>query len=113
MDCIFCKIAKQEIPVKIDYQNDNVLIINDINPQAPTHKLIIPKKHIASLSEVASEDQLLLGQMMTAALKIAQIEGLSEPGYRLVVNCNHDGGQTVGHIHMHLLGGRRMHWPPG
>ena len=113
MDCIFCKIAKQEIPAKIDYQDENVMVLADINPQAPTHKLIIPKKHITSLSEIVPEDEVLLGQLMAIALKIAANEGISEPGFRLVMNCNKDGGQTVGHIHMHLLGGRHMQWPPG
>jgi histidine triad (HIT) family protein len=113
MDCIFCKIAKQEIPAKIDYQDENVMVFNDINPQAPLHKLIVPKKHISTLSEVQLADHAILGHMMAAALNIAQENGISEPGYRLVINCNKDGGQTVGHIHMHLLAGRHMHWPPG
>jgi histidine triad (HIT) family protein len=113
MDCLFCKIAKGEIPAKIIYQDDQVVAFDDINPQAPHHKVIIPRKHIATLNDMQSDDCELIGQMAMAATKIAKDLGLAENGYRVVMNCNAAGGQTVFHIHLHLLGGRSMTWPPG
>ena len=113
MDCLFCKIATGEISAKIIYEDDQVVAFDDIHPQAPIHKLIIPKKHIATLNDLSIDDNLLLGQMIQTAKKIAQDLNISEPGYRLVFNCNRGAGQTVFHIHTHLLGGRPLLWPPG
>lgn len=112
-DCIFCKIVAGEIPADKVYEDDRVIGFRDLNPQAPTHVLLIPRKHIASLNELQAEDEALLGHLFSAAAKVAEQEGFAESGYRTVINCNDDGGQTVFHIHLHLLGGRRMTWPPG
>lgn len=112
-DCIFCRIAAGEIPANIVYQDEDVLAFRDLNPQAPVHVLIIPRRHIATLNDVAPEDVQLLGRLLLAAKMVAEQEGLAEAGYRTVVNCNADGGQTVFHVHVHLLGGRSMNWPPG
>lgn len=113
MDCIFCSIIRQEIPAKIHYQDDLVLVFDDINPQAPVHKLIIPKQHIARISDLTAGEHPIIGHMFTTAAKLADELGIAESGYRVVSNCNADGGQTVFHIHMHLLGGRKLTWPPG
>ena len=113
MDCIFCKLAQKEIPTEILYEDDFVVAFPDQNPQAPVHVLIIPKKHIASLNEVTAEDTEILLRVVTAAQKVAQDKGIAERGYRLVNNCGQEGGQTVGHLHFHLLGGREMLWPAG
>ena len=113
MDCLFCSIAQGIIPTKIVFEDDEILAFHDLNPQAPKHILIIPKHHIRSINEAQEEHQSLLGKLILGAKKIAQTEGLSDPGYRLVLNVNPDGGQTVYHIHLHLLGGRQMTWPPG
>lgn len=113
MDCLFCKIIKGEIPAKIIYQDDNVVAFEDINPQAPHHKLIVPKKHIATLNDLQPEDNELVGQIYQAAKHLAKELGIAESGYRVVMNCNRGAGQTVFHIHAHLLGGRQMLWPPG
>lgn len=113
MDCLFCKIASGEIPAKIIYQNDLVVAFDDINPQAPQHKIIIPRKHIASLNELKEEDGPLIGHMVTTATMLAKQLKIADDGYRIVMNCNAGGGQTVFHIHIHLLGGRQMTWPPG
>ena len=110
--CLFCQIAAGERPATIVYRGDGVIAIRDINPKAPTHILVIPTKHIVSVAEMTSEDEGLLWQMIAAAKAIAQQEGLSK-GYRLVINTGPQGGQTVHHLHVHLLGGRAMHWPPG
>jgi histidine triad (HIT) family protein len=112
-DCIFCKIVAGEIPAEKVYVNDHVVAFRDLNPQAPTHILVIPRQHIATLNDLLPADQAVMGQMFAAARDIAAEEGLAEAGYRTVVNCNEAGGQTVFHIHLHLLGGRMMHWPPG
>ncbi len=112
MDCLFCKIAAGAIPVTRLYEDDQTLAFPDINPQAPTHILIIPKQHIASLTQAAPEDSALLGHLLATASTIAAQQGLAD-GYRTVINTGDDGGQTVGHLHLHLLGGRAMHWPPG
>lgn len=111
-DCLFCKIAAGEIPVKRLYEDDLCLCFPDINPQAPTHVLIIPKKHIASHAHTGADDEKLLGHMMATTVDIARGQGLSG-GYRVVMNTGRDGGQTVDHLHLHLLGGRHMTWPPG
>ncbi|MHB1949367.1 MAG: histidine triad nucleotide-binding protein [Gammaproteobacteria bacterium] len=113
MDCLFCKIIAGEIPAKMIYQDDNVVAFDDINPQAPQHKLIIPRKHIATINALEATDNELVGQMVQAAKKLAAELKIAEEGYRLVFNCNPGAGQTVFHIHAHLLGGRRMMWPPG
>lgn len=111
-DCIFCKIASKEIPADIIYEDDNILAFNDISPQAPVHILIIPKKHIASADDINYEDQALLGEIIIKIKEIAAKAGLIN-GYRIVNNCGEDGFQSVKHLHFHLLGGRKMHWPPG
>jgi histidine triad (HIT) family protein len=113
MNCLFCKIAQGEMPTAVVFENDQIMAFRDLNPQAPKHVLIIPKRHIATINEAQEDDQALLGAMILAAKHIAQAEGLSEEGYRLVFNTNPNGGQTVFHIHLHLLGGRQMTWPPG
>ena len=112
MDCLFCKIAAGTIPVTRLYENDDVVAFADIHPQAPVHILVIPKKHLASLAQATPEDTGLIGGLVAAAGEVAKLQGL-DGGYRLVVNTGPDGGQTVGHLHVHLLGGRAMHWPPG
>jgi histidine triad (HIT) family protein len=110
-DCLFCRIVKKEIPATIVAENGHCVAFRDINPQAPTHVLVIPRQHIVSLNEV--KDATLLGQMQLLAVQIAKTEGIADRGYRVVINTNADAGQTVAHIHLHLLGGRRMNWPPG
>lgn len=112
-DSLFTKIIKREIPAHIEYEDEHVVAFRDISPQAPTHILIVPRKEIATLNDVTHDDAELLGRMVLAARQIARDKGIHENGYRLVMNCNEDGGQTVFHIHMHLLGGRPMAWPPG
>lgn len=113
-DTIFSKIISKEIPADIVYESDNILAFRDINPQAPVHVLIIPKIELATVKEFkGSEHAHLMGEMMDAANKIAKDENIDEKGFRLVFNCGREGGQEVYHIHMHLIGGRRMIWPPG
>ena len=113
MDCLFCKIAKGEIPAKLLYQDDKVVVFADINPQAPTHLLVVPKQHISTINEVNQANSALIGHMVQIATQLAKEANLDEKGYRVVMNCNSDGGQAVYHIHCHLLGGRQMNWPPG
>ncbi len=113
MTCFFCKIAKGEIPADIVYENEEIVAFNDINPQAPSHVLIIPKRHISTLNDLEQGDELLIGQLFLAAKSIAEKLGQAESGYRTVFNCNADGGQSVYHIHLHYLGGRQLSWPPG
>jgi histidine triad (HIT) family protein len=112
-DCLFCKIIAREIPGSIVYEDDRVLAFNDINPQAPTHVLIVPKRHIASLNDLAPDDDGIVGEIVRRAVAIAKERGHSAGGYRVLFNTNRDAGQTVFHIHLHLLGGRSFHWPPG
>ncbi len=112
-DCIFCQIATGKIPSEKIFENERVLAFRDLNPQAPTHVLVIPRRHIRTLNDLQSSDATLIGEMMLAATQVAAKEKLAESGYRVVMNCNHDGGQSVYHIHVHLLGGRYMKWPPG
>jgi len=112
-DCLFCRIVTGEIPGDIVYQDDHVMAFRDLNPQAPTHILIIPKQHIATTNDIQPEQAELAGQLLLAAQKIAHDEGIAESGYRTVLNCNAGAGQSVYHIHLHLLGGRPMGWPPG
>ena len=113
MSCLFCKIVEKKIPSIIVYEDERVLAFEDINPQAPIHILVIPKKHISTSLEIKSDDNELVGYMFQAANKIAKERNIAERGFRLVMNCNRESGQTVFHIHLHLLGGRIMHWPPG
>ena len=110
---LFLKIIDREIPADIVFEDDHVLAFRDINPQAPLHVLIIPKRRIRTLSDVRDEDELILGKLMNTARKIAQENGIADDGYRVVMNCNEAAGQTVFHIHLHLLGGRALSWPPG
>jgi len=112
-DCLFCKIVAGEIPADVIYQDEHVLAFEDINPQAPTHTLIIPREHIATLDELDEGREAIAGKILVAARKIAREKGLHERGYRLVANCLESAGQTVFHIHFHLLGGRNLGWPPG
>lgn len=112
LDCIFCKISDKEIPSRVVYEDDEILCFHDLEPQAPVHVLIIPKKHIESLDQVSEQDQQLLGHIMIKVKEIAKQLEL-ENGYRVVNNCGEDGYQTVKHLHFHLLGKRKMTWPPG
>lgn len=112
-NCIFCKIVAGQIGGQPLYQDEHVTAFRDINPQAPLHVLVIPNKHIVSLNEAAAEDQALLGHLFLTAAKLADQEGIAESGYRLVTNTGPNGGQSVFHLHLHLLGGRRLTWPPG
>lgn len=111
-DSIFTKIINRQIPASIVYEDDDLIAINDISPQAPLHILIIPKKQIATLNDLQSEDTELMGKMIMAAKNIAKSKGIAENGYRLIFNCNDDGGQTVFHIHCHLVGGHKLTWFP-
>ena len=110
---IFEKIIAREIPANIVYETDDIIAFRDIDPKAPIHILIVPKKPIVTLNDLETSDSELTGKIILAAKEIALSEGIAESGYRLVFNCNRDGGQSVDHIHCHLLGGRQMHWPPG
>jgi histidine triad (HIT) family protein len=112
-DCLFCKVVAGQVPAAVVFQNDRVVAFKDITPRAPTHVLIVPRQHIATLNELSPEDDALVGEMVRAAAAIAKEQGLADRGYRTVFNCNADAGQTVFHIHLHLLGGRPMTWPPG
>lgn len=112
-DCLFCNIASGAIPAKIIYKDDWVVAFDDINPQAKHHKIIIPLKHIATVNDINVEDKELIGHMTMTAANLAKELGIAEQGYRLVMNCNAGAGQTIFHIHIHLLGGRTMTWPPG
>lgn len=113
VSCLFCKIARKEIPAKIVYEDDDVIAFDDIKPQAPLHVLIIPRDHIGKVSDLNDNDALIAGRLIVAAKKIAQSRGMQDSGYRIVLNCNKDAGQEVFHIHAHLLGGRKFTWPPG
>lgn len=112
-DCLFCKIARGEIPSTEVYSDEEFYAFRDIHPAAPTHVLIIPRKHIARISEAGEEDAGLLGRMFLCANRIARQEGIDQDGFRYVISCNKNGGQLVFHIHLHLLGGRELGWPPG
>ena len=112
-DCLFCKMVAGEIKADTVYEDENVLAFRDISPQAPMHVLVIPKRHISTLNDLAEDDAQLAGQLTLAAAKVAEQEGVADSGYRTVMNCNADGGQTVFHIHMHVLAGRNLIWPPG
>jgi histidine triad (HIT) family protein len=112
-DCLFCKLLAGEIPASIVYEDERVIAFRDINPQAPTHVLVIPRRHIATLNDLGPEDDGLVGELVRRAAAIAKEQGHAERGYRVVFNCNADAGQTVFHIHLHLVAGRKLGWPPG
>ena len=112
-DCLFCKIIARRIPASIVYEDDRVLAFNDINPQAPTHVLIVPKRHIATLNDLTAGDDGIVGELVRRAAAIAAERGIDAGGFRTVFNTNRDAGQTVFHIHLHLIGGRALGWPPG
>ena len=112
-DCLFCKIINKDIPASVVYEDDEVLGFNDINPQAPHHVLFIPRRHISTLNDLQDSDAALVGKLYLAARAHAASLGVAEDGYRTVMNCNRNAGQTVFHIHLHMLAGRAMHWPPG
>lgn len=111
--CLFCRIIAGEIPGAIAYRDDRIVAIKDINPQAPMHLLVLPQRHIETLNDLTAEDDGLVGEMVRRAAALAKEHGYAERGYRTVFNCNADAGQTVFHIHLHVLGGRRFAWPPG
>ena len=113
MSCLFCKIINKEIPATIVYEDDSIIAFEDLNPQAPIHVLVIPRKHISTSLDITNEDNELIGKMYQAASSIAKERNVADSGFRLVMNCNKDAGQTVFHIHLHLLAGRPMNWPPG
>lgn len=112
-DTIFGKIIRREIPADILYEDDQTLAFRDVSPQAPTHFLVVPKKPLTSLLDAGQEDTLLLGQLLQAAVHAARTQGLADDGFRVVINVGADGGQTVNHLHVHVLGGRHLTWPPG
>lgn len=112
-NCIFCQIASRQLPAVIEHEDENILAFRDIHPQAPVHILIIPKKHIATVNDLKAEDAELVGNIILVARQLAQRLRIDARGYRLNFNCNFDGGQAVYHLHLHLLGGRKMGWPPG
>jgi histidine triad (HIT) family protein len=113
MSCLFCRIVTREIPASIVYEDEHIIAFNDINPQAPTHVLIVPKRHIETLNALEPADDQLVGELARRAAAIAKDRGISDKGYRTIFNTNREAGQTVFHIHLHLLGGRPMEWPPG
>jgi len=112
-DCLFCKIAGGEIPAKIVREDADLVAFEDIQPQAPHHVLVVPRRHIASANDLAPEDEAIVGKMLRAAAAVARERGFAEAGWRAVLNTNAEGGQVVFHLHLHVLGGRRMRWPPG
>ncbi len=112
-DCLFCKMVSGEIQPDVVYEDEAVLAFRDINPQAPTHVLVVPREHIATINELDEAHAALVGRLFLAAREIARREGIAERGYRTVMNCNAEAGQTVFHLHLHVLGGRPMGWPPG
>ena len=112
-ECLFCRMVSGEIAPDVVYEDEDLLAFRDVNPQAPTHVLVIPKRHVATLNDVETSDAELIGRMHLAARHIAREEGIAERGYRTVINCNAEAGQSVFHVHLHLLGGRPMGWPPG
>lgn len=112
-DCLFCKIGAKEIPAKILHEDDELFVIADINPHAPLHALVVPRKHVSTLNDLSAADDALVGKMQRRAAAIASEHGYADRGYRTVFNTNAEAGQTVFHIHLHVLGGRTFHWPPG
>ncbi|MEW6161766.1 MAG: histidine triad nucleotide-binding protein [Nitrospirota bacterium] len=113
MECVFCRIIEKELPAKIIYEDDLSVAFEDVNPQCPVHTILIPKKHISTNLDIKEEDNALIGHLFQVANRIARDKGIAERGFRLVMNCNPESGQTIYHLHLHLLGGRRMYWPPG
>ena len=113
MGCIFCEIIEKKRPARLIYEDEFAVAFEDINPQAPVHALVVPKKHIPTILEIGEEDKSLIAHLFRTANKIAKDKGIADRGFRLVMNCNEESGQTVFHIHLHILGGRFMHWPPG
>jgi histidine triad (HIT) family protein len=112
-DCLFCRIVAKEIPAEFVHQDDRSVVIRDLNPQAPTHLLVIPRDHIESLDDASQRDEALLGHLLRVAARVANAEGLAEGGYRTVINNGAGAGQSVFHLHVHVLGGRPLNWPPG
>ena len=112
-DCLFCRMVKGEIKPDVVYEDEDVLAFRDLNPQAPLHVLVIPKLHLATLNDLDETHATLMGKLFLAARKVAEQEGLAERGYRTVINCNAEAGQSVYHVHLHVLAGRAMNWPPG
>jgi len=112
-ECLFCNIINGDLHASIVYEDENIVAFNDINPQGPTHVLVVPRRHIASLNELTPDDDVLVGELVRRAAAIAKSRGVAAGGYRTVFNTNRDAGQTVFHIHLHLIGGRGLHWPPG
>ena len=112
-DCLFCRIARKEIPAKLVHEDDDVVAFEDLNPQAPVHVLVVPRRHVPSLNELEAGDDALAGKLLRVAAGIARARGVAEPGWRAVVNVGKEGGQVVFHVHLHVLGGRPMFWPPG
>ena len=112
-DCLFCKIGSGQIQAKVVLQDDEILAFDDVNPQAPVHVLVIPKRHVVALNDVVAGDHALLGRLLETAILVARKKGIAESGYRVVANTGRSGGQTVFHLHLHVLGGRPMAWPPG
>lgn len=113
MSCLFCKIIAGEIPGTFLYQDDRLVVLQDVNPQAPLHALVIPRQHVATLNDLTPENEGLVGEMVRRAAAVAREHGVADSGYRAVFNCNREAGQSVFHIHLHVLGGRPMGWPPG
>jgi len=113
MPCLFCEIVAGRIPAKVAYQDDQIMAFVDIKPEAPTHTLVIPKRHITSLLDLTPEDDAVIGSLIRKARDLAQLAGIAEKGFRLVFNCGDDAGYSVYHIHLHLVGGRKLGWPPG
>ena len=111
--CLFCQIVNREVNASIVHEDDRIVAFNDINPQGPTHVLIVPRRHISSLNDLTEDDDQIVGELVRRAAAIAKSRGIDAGGYRTVFNTNRDAGQTVFHIHLHLIGGRAMHWPPG
>ena len=112
-DCLFCRIVQKTIPAKIVHEDDRILAFDDINPQAPVHTLIIPKQHVSAVQDCREQDRELLAELLVVCTQVAKQKGLTEPGYRIVTNTGRDAGQTVFHLHFHVLGGRHLGWPPG
>ena len=113
LECVFCNILSGKTPAEFVYENERIVAFRDINPQAPVHVLVVPRKHIPTTNDVQPEDAELLGEMILVARQVAEKEGIAESGYRLVMNCNENSGQEIYHLHLHVLGGRRLTWHPG